>query len=123
VIWNDAVLKIALQSKPDASLFGVGVALASLAIMPWVARMEAQLARQLRSAALAAESRETLVCAWLSVALLFGLGANVLFGWWWADPVVAMLMTALIAREGWEAIRGRDLLHHNHGQTAEPESG
>jgi divalent metal cation (Fe/Co/Zn/Cd) transporter len=115
VIWNDAILKIAMQTKPDASLFGIGVALASLAIMPKVALAEADLARKLKSPALAAESRETLVCAWLSAALLVGLGANFLFGWWWADPVVAMGMTAVIGREGWQAIRGRALLHHDHG--------
>jgi divalent metal cation (Fe/Co/Zn/Cd) transporter len=116
VIWNEAVLKIATQSEPDTSLFGVGVAIASLLIMPGVSKREADLARKLRSPALAAEARETLVCSWLSAALLVGLGANLLFGLWWADPAVAMVMTALIGREGWLAITERDILHQHHHQ-------
>lgn len=108
-LWNDAILKLAFQRKPDASYLGIAIAVASLLIMPRVARVERDLAHNLNSRALEAESRETLVCAWLSAALLFGLAANAAFGWWWADPVVAMAMVGFVGREGWEAVTRQEL--------------
>ena len=62
------------------------------------------------SIALAADSRETLVCTYLSVATLLGLAANALFGWWWADPVAALALVVLVAREGLEVVRNRELV-------------
>jgi divalent metal cation (Fe/Co/Zn/Cd) transporter len=71
-----------------------------------VSRIESRMAARLDSRALIVESRETLVCAWLAAALLAGLAANALFGFWWADPLAAMLMVGFIGREGWEALAG-----------------
>ncbi len=105
----EAVLKLATQARPDASYLGIAIAIASLLIMPLVARWEHALSHQLNSRALEAESRETLVCAWLSAALLLGLGANALFGWWWADPLAALIIVALVGREAWEAFTRREL--------------
>ena len=64
------------------------------------------MARALASGALAAESRQTEVCAYLSAILLVGLGLNASLGWWWADSAAALVMAPLIAREGWAALRG-----------------
>jgi divalent metal cation (Fe/Co/Zn/Cd) transporter len=55
---------------------------------------------------MAADSTQTDICAYLSAILLGGLGLNALFGWWWADPVAALIMAPIIAKEGIEALRG-----------------
>jgi divalent metal cation (Fe/Co/Zn/Cd) transporter len=77
----------------------------SLIIMPVLARAKRRVARALSSRALAADSMETLLCAYLSATLLAGLALNGLLGWWWADPVAALLIAAFMIREGIEAWR------------------
>jgi divalent metal cation (Fe/Co/Zn/Cd) transporter len=62
---------------------------------------------RLGSSATVAEGTQNLLCAYLSVALLAGLGANALFGWWWADPLAGLAIAAVAAREGLESWRGR----------------
>jgi divalent metal cation (Fe/Co/Zn/Cd) transporter len=104
-----AVLDLATASRPDESYLGIGIAAASLIIMPLVSRYEHSLSHQINSRALEAESRETLVCSYLSATLLLGLGAHVLLDWWWADPVAALVMVVVIAREGYEAFTRREL--------------
>jgi divalent metal cation (Fe/Co/Zn/Cd) transporter len=108
-VGGRAVYSLATSSAPDESYLGIAIAAASLIIMPLVSRMEHRLSHEINSRALEAESRETLVCSYLSGALLLGLGANALFGWWWADPVAALVMVAVIAREGWEAFTRKEL--------------
>jgi divalent metal cation (Fe/Co/Zn/Cd) transporter len=105
----EAVSNLIQRSKPDASYFGIAIACLSLAFMPLLARIKNDKAHQIGSRALEAESRETLVCSYLSAALLVGLGANALFGWWWADPVAALVIVAFLAKEAWEAITRREL--------------
>ena len=78
--------------------------------MPAVSRLQRTMARRINSLALEADSRKTLVCSGLSLALLIGLGANALFGWWWADPVAALVMVVFIVREGWEVFRNQELI-------------
>jgi len=104
-----ALYDLATASAPDQSLLGIAIAVASLAIMPVVARRQHALSHDLNSRALEAESRETVICSYLSATLLLGLGANAAFGWWWADPLAALVMVAVIAREGWEAFTRREL--------------
>jgi divalent metal cation (Fe/Co/Zn/Cd) transporter len=104
-----AVYDLVTEGRPDVSYVGLAVACASLVLMPVVSRMEHALSHKINSRALEATSRETLVCSWLSGALLLGLGANALFGWWWADPVAALVMVVFIAREGWEAFTRKEL--------------
>lgn len=104
-----AIYNLATEARPDESYLGIGIAIASLVVMPSVSRIEHSLSHKINSRALEAESRETLVCSWLSGALLLGLGANALFGWWWADPVAALVMVVFIAREGWEAFTRKEL--------------
>lgn len=87
---------------PAESLVGIALAVASLVVMPLVAWGKLRAAREIGSSALRAEARETLACSYLSFALLLGLGANALFGWWWADPVAALAMVPWLIREGRE---------------------
>jgi divalent metal cation (Fe/Co/Zn/Cd) transporter len=74
--------------------------------MLWLARAKRKLARELGSSALEADAFQTTACWWLSVAALIGVGLNGLLGWWWADPVAALVIALLVAREGWGAWNG-----------------
>jgi len=76
--------------------------------MPVLARAKYRLGREIGSRSLMADSRETLACAWLSVALLVGLLANWLLHWWWADPVAGLAVVWFLGREGLEALRGEE---------------
>jgi len=113
-IFNDAMFRLIYVVKPHESFLAILLASLSLLVMFRVARLERDLARGLNSAALRAESRETQVCAWLSVALLIGLGTNFLLGLWWLDPAIAASMAVYIAREGLEAFSSQQLVH-DHG--------
>lgn len=93
-------------TAPAESLVGVGLAAASLVIMPLVAWGKLRAAQEIDSDALGAEARETLACSYLSLTLLLGLVLNAVLGWWWADPVVALLMVPWLVREGREGVRG-----------------
>lgn len=93
-------------NPPEASLPGILLASASLVLMPLVAWGKLRAALHVGSAALRAEAKETLVCSYLSFALLLGLGANALWGAWWADPVAALAMVPWIVKEGVEGLRG-----------------
>lgn len=105
-ITVDSALALWNRERPEVSFVGLGLVSASIAVMLWLARAKSRAARELGSRALAADSFQTLACWWLSIVTLVGLGANAAFGWWWADPVAALCVSALIAREGREAWRG-----------------
>lgn len=102
----DAVKSLWYIEAPEASYIGIGIAALSLIVMPWLAREKRKVARELNSRAMHADSRQTDICTYLSAILLGGLGLNALFGWWWADPVAALVMTPIIAKEGVEAWQG-----------------
>lgn len=91
---------------PRESVIGIVLAVASLVIMPLVSWGKLRAAREIRSAALRAEAKETLACSYLSFTLLLGLAANAIAGWWWADPIAALLMVPWLAKEGREGLRG-----------------
>lgn len=105
-VTAEAAWTLWAREEPAESLAGILLAAVSLAVMPAIAWGKLRAAAHLRSAALAAEARETLACAWLSAALLVGLAANAAAGWWWADPAVALLMVPWLVREGLEGVRG-----------------
>jgi divalent metal cation (Fe/Co/Zn/Cd) transporter len=90
----------------DASWVGIGLSVVTLATMPPLARAKRQVAERLGSSATASESRQTMLCAYLSAALLVGLLANAALGWWWADPAAALAIAAVAGREAREAWRG-----------------
>jgi divalent metal cation (Fe/Co/Zn/Cd) transporter len=95
------------REAPERSPLGIAIAVASLVIMPSLARAKRRVAAGLTSGALAAEAKQTMICAYLSAILLAGLGLRALAGWWWADPVAALGMVPLMVWEGVEGIRGR----------------
>ncbi|MCI0489300.1 MAG: cation transporter [Blastocatellia bacterium] len=94
------------HEPPDESLPGIILAAASLVIMPLLVRAKRKVAQQIKSGALAADAKQTELCTYLSAILLGGLLMNALFGWWWADPVAALIMVPIIVKEGIEALRG-----------------
>lgn len=102
----EAVTALVDREVPDASPAGVVIAALSLVVMPWLAYRKRQVAAALDSAALVSDSRQTSLCAYLSAILLGGLLLNALVGWWWADPIAALIMVPIIANEGLEAVRG-----------------
>ncbi len=93
-------------SHPDVSWIGIGLAAVTLTTMPALAAAKARVGDQLHSSATKSEGRQNMLCAYLSAALLVGLGANALFGWWWADPVTALVIAAVALDEGRDAWRG-----------------
>ena len=74
--------------------------------MPALASVKRRAGRLMRSRTLVADSTQTQLCAYLSATTLTGLAANAIFGWWWADPLVALVIAAVALREGREAWRG-----------------
>jgi divalent metal cation (Fe/Co/Zn/Cd) transporter len=93
-------------SHPDASWVGIGLAVVTLATMPPLAIAKSRVAAGLGSSATASEGRQNMLCAYLSAALLVGLGLNAVAGLWWADPLTALVIAAVAVREGRSAWRG-----------------
>ncbi|MCW3047336.1 MAG: ferrous iron efflux protein [Solirubrobacterales bacterium] len=106
-IGVEAVRDLAAGRHPDASWAGIGLAVVTLATMPPLAIAKRRVGERLGSSATASESRQTMLCAYLSAALLAGLMANAIAGWWWADPVTGLVIAAAALREAREAWRGR----------------
>jgi divalent metal cation (Fe/Co/Zn/Cd) transporter len=102
----EAVKSLIARELPKASIVGIVLSVVSLIVMPLLARAKRKVAADLDSHALVADSRQTDICAYLSAILLGGLALNALFGWWWADPIAALIMVPIIAREGFEAWQG-----------------
>jgi divalent metal cation (Fe/Co/Zn/Cd) transporter len=100
------------SDHPHRSWVGIGLALFTAPTMPLLARAKRRVGEQLGSVATTKEGQQNLLCAYLSVALLAGLGANALFGWWWADPLAALVIAAVAVREGREAWRGEGCCEH-----------
>lgn len=101
-ILFQSLKKLIGKEIPGPSLPGVIIAAASLVVMPVLSWKKYRTGLLIKSEALIADSKETLACAFLSVALLFGLGANSLFGLWQADPVVGLIIVVFLFREGKE---------------------
>ncbi|MFI7438012.1 cation transporter [Micromonospora haikouensis] len=98
----------ALLGGTDADHSPVGLVLAalSLAVMPGLSYAQRRAGRELGSRTAVADSKQTLLCTYLSAVLLVGLGLNALFGWSWADPLAALVIAAVAGKEGREAWRG-----------------
>lgn len=105
-VTQDAVWSLDKHEAPDESLIGIILAAVSLIVMPLLVRAKRKVARGIKSGALMADSKQTELCTYLSAILLGGLVLNALLGWWWADPVAALIMVPIIAKEGIEALRG-----------------
>ncbi len=107
IAW-ESVTSLLSGERPEPSAVGIGLAVASLIVMWWLARAKRKVGIALGSRAMTADAFQTDACFYLSMFLLVGIGANALFGWWWADPVAALAMTLFIGREALEAWRGED---------------
>lgn len=93
-------------SSAEESLPGIILAAVSLIIMPVVSYLERRAGREIGSASAVSDSKQTLICTYLSAVLLVGLLLNALWGWSWADPVAALVIAALAAKEGFNAWKG-----------------
>lgn len=96
------------QEAPETSLIGIGLAIASIIVMPVLFYLKYQLGKAIGSRSFVADSKETLACLLLSVALLIGLGAFYICRQWWVDPVAALVIAVLIVREGFETLEDGD---------------
>jgi cation diffusion facilitator family transporter len=103
-ITYEAIDALLDREEPLTSPVGVVLSIVSLVIMPALAYAKQRTGREVGSRALVADSKETWVCSYLSLALLIGVGAFALFGWWWADPVGALTMLPVIVWQGWETL-------------------
>jgi divalent metal cation (Fe/Co/Zn/Cd) transporter len=102
----EAARNLVNGARPATSWVGIGLAAATLATMPALAIAKGRVARLLASSATASEGRQNMLCAYLAAALLVGLVANTAFGWWWADPAVALGIAVVALREACAAWRG-----------------
>jgi divalent metal cation (Fe/Co/Zn/Cd) transporter len=103
----ESITDLIQRSKPDASLAGIILAVVSLVVMPLLSRAKRRVGNQLASAAMHADAKQTEFCTYLSAILLGGLLLNSLFGLWWADPVAGLVMTPIIAKEGYDGLRAK----------------
>jgi divalent metal cation (Fe/Co/Zn/Cd) transporter len=103
----EATITLTSGDHPTASPVGIGLSIVTLIAMPLLARAKANVAGRLGSSAGHSESRQNMLCAYLSAALLVGLTLNAALGWWWADPAAALIIAAVAAREGRESWRGK----------------
>jgi divalent metal cation (Fe/Co/Zn/Cd) transporter len=103
-IVGDSAFALIIQSRPEASWWGVGLAIAAAIFMPVLWQGKLRVARRIGSAALKADAACSATCAYMSFTLLAGLLLNRFLGWWWADPLAALVLVYFIVREGREAL-------------------
>jgi cation diffusion facilitator family transporter len=103
-ILYEAIGALLSGEGPESSAVALVLSVVSILIMPTLAYLKGRTGRELGSRALVADSVETWVCAYLSVALLAAVGLNAAFGWWWADPLGALAMLPVILWQGWETL-------------------
>jgi len=103
-IIGDSVFSSLTRSRPESSSWGIGLAIAAAIIMPVLWQGKLHIARRIGSAALKADAVCSVTCAYMSLALLVGLLLNALLGWWWADPLAALVLIYFIVQEGREAL-------------------
>lgn len=113
-IGYDSLLLLLKHHAPERSVVGIALAAISLLVMPWLARQKRTIASSINSPALAADARQTDFCVYLSAILLVGLLLNAFFGFWWADPLAALLMMPIIAKEGISGLRGESCCNNCH---------
>ncbi|MFF9402132.1 cation transporter [Streptomyces sp. NPDC014744] len=103
----DAVRALTGTGDAERSIPGIVIAALSLAIMPFLSAAQRRAGRELGSASAVADSKQTLLCTYLSAVLLVGLVLNATFGWSWADPIAALVIAAIAVKEGREAWQGK----------------
>lgn len=105
-VTYDSVKSLIRKEAPEESIIGIVLAAVSVIVMPSLVRAKKKVARGINSGALMADSKQTELCTYLSAILLLGLVLNALLGWWWADPIAALVMVPIIVKEGIEGLRG-----------------
>ena len=105
-VTYDAISSLIARESPESSTIGIAIAIASLLIMPTVALMQRRTGEEIGSHSAVADSKQTLLCTYMSGVLLVGLIANSALGWWWADSVAALIIAGLAVREGISAWNG-----------------
>jgi divalent metal cation (Fe/Co/Zn/Cd) transporter len=101
-----SLIALATRVEVEHSTLGITITAISVIVMPLLSFAERRAGRELGSATAVADSKQTLICTYLSAAVLIGLVLNSLFGWWWADAVAGLVIAAFAVREGLEAWRG-----------------
>ena len=104
----ESIRKILITEKPDPSLAGIIISIASILIMPILFYQKNIIGKKINSKSLIADSKETLACAFLSLPLFFGLSLNYFFGFWQADPIVGVIIFIFLIKEGIEIMKGAD---------------
>lgn len=111
-ITFESTRALVLGHEPDASTVDIVIAAISLSVMPFLSWAQRRTGRALRSNAVVADSTQTLLCTYLSAVLLAGLLLNATLGWYWADPIVGLVIAAVAVKEGREAWRGEACCDH-----------
>lgn len=106
-VTYEAAFDLVRKTAPEHSVPGIVLACVSLVVMPILSRAKKKVGVALDSGAMHADAKQTEFCMYLSAILLVGLLANAFFGFWWADPVAALIMVPIIAKEGFEGMRGQ----------------
>ncbi len=103
----ESVSVLISKKASERSIPGIILACVSLVVMPILSRAKKQVGRDLGSAAMNADAKQTDLCVYLSAILLGGLFLNAALGWWWADPTAALIMVPIIAKEGFDGVKGK----------------
>lgn len=106
-IGYESTMDLVRRNVPESSLAGIILAAVSLIAMPLLSRAKRRVGNELKSASMKADAKQTEFCTWLSAILLGGLLLNTAFGIWWADPVAALIMVPIIAKEGYDGLQGK----------------
>jgi divalent metal cation (Fe/Co/Zn/Cd) transporter len=107
----ESVRSLVNGDRPEESVVGIALAASSLVVMPMLGRAKQRIGSRMGSSATASEGKQNLLCAYLAGAVLVGLLGNALFGAWWLDPAVGLLIAGLAVSEGREAWRGDACCH------------
>jgi cation diffusion facilitator family transporter len=108
-VLYESIKKLYFHEIPDPSLLGIIIAIVSIIVMPVLFYMKYQTGKSINSRSLVADSKETLACVFLSVALLIGLGLNSLYGLWQADPIVGLIIVLYLIKEGYNTLKEEKL--------------
>jgi len=107
-IAYESVSDLISRKAPEHSIPGIILASVSLLVMPILSRAKKRVGKELGSAAMNADARQTDFCMYLSAILLVGLLLNTVLGWWWADAAAALIMVPIIAKEGFDGVKGKE---------------
>lgn len=107
-VLYESIRNLYFQEKPEPSIFGIIIAIASVIVMPVLFYLKYQTGKKIRSKSLVADSKQTLACLFMSFSLLIGLGLNYLYGFWQADSIVGLLIVFFLFKEGYEALFEKD---------------